>query len=104
MYLIDTNVISELRKKTKANTGVKQFFTKVIEKEESLYISVITVGELRRGVEMIQHRGDKKQAKTLNMWLEAIICEFTGNILSFTEAEAQVWGYLRVPRYENCHR
>lgn len=101
MYLIDTNIISELRKKNKANAGVKQFFEQTIRLEESLFISVITVGELRRGVETIRHRGDKQQAEALNKWLESIIREFTENILSFTESEAQIWGYLRVPHYEN---
>lgn len=101
MYLIDTNIISELRKKNKANTGVKQFFELAIRLEESLFISVITVGELRRGVEIIRHRGDKQQAEALNKWLESIISEFTENILNFTESEAQIWGYLRVPHYEN---
>lgn len=101
MYLIDTNIISELRKKNKANAGVKQFFEQAIRLEESLFISVITVGELRRGVEIIRHRGDKQQAETLNKWLESIISEFTENILNFTESEAQIWGYLRVPHYEN---
>jgi len=101
MYLIDTNIISELRKKNKANTGVKQFFEQAIRLEESLFISVITVGELRRGVEIIRYRGDKQQAEALNKWLESIISEFTENILNFTESEAQTWGYLRVPHYEN---
>ena len=101
MYLIDTNIISELRKKNKANAGVKQFFKQAIRLEESLFISVITVGELRRGVEIIRHRGDKQQAEALNKWLESIIREFTENILSFTESEAQIWGYLRAPHYEN---
>ncbi len=102
MYLIDTNVISELRKREKANRGVRQFFEKAIEQEQRLFISVITIGELRRGVEMIYHRGDKQQADTLNKWLNSTVSEFAENILDFTEAESQVWGYLRVPRYENA--
>ena len=102
MYLIDTNVISELRKREKANKSVRQFFEKAIEQEQRLFISVITIGELRRGVEMIYHRGDKQQADTLNKWLNSTVSEFAENILNFTEAESQVWGYLRVPRYENA--
>lgn len=102
MYLIDTNVISELRKKDRANVGVKQFFTNAIEQKNSLFISAITIGELRRGVAMIQHRGDIDQANALSKWLESIVNEFSGNILSFTESEAQIWGGLRVPHYENA--
>ena len=65
MYLIDTNVISELRKKDRANPGVIAFFTRAVEQESLLFISVITIGELRRGVELIRYRGDKVQADTL---------------------------------------
>jgi len=54
MCLFDTNVISEQRKKDRANPGVKKFFQQVIEQGEPGYISVITVGELRRGIELIR--------------------------------------------------
>lgn len=95
MYLIDTNVISELRKKSKANQGVKDFFSKIIKEKSSVYISVITIGELRRGVELIRHRGDVKQATALESWLESIITDYEDCILNFTETEAQLWGKLR---------
>ena len=101
MYLLDTNVISELRKKSKANKGVKQFFSTAIKDDIPLYLSVITVGELRRGVELIRHRGDKPQAKLLEKWLNAIIIDYKNHILDFSEPEAQVWGTLRVPNHEN---
>jgi len=102
MYLVDTNVISEIRKKNKANRGVKSFFKQAEKDESRLFISVVTVGELRRGVEMIRHRGDKKQADQLEKWLNAITSHYSENILDFTETEAQVWGRLRVPHYENA--
>lgn len=101
MYLIDTNVISELRKKSKVNRGVKKFFKKTAAQNARLYISVITVGELRRGVEIISHRGDKVQADKLEIWLATIIDDYAENILDFTVSESQVWGRLRVPCYEN---
>jgi predicted nucleic acid-binding protein len=101
MYLIDTNVISELRKEHKANAGVKAFFQQVIKQEMPLFISVITVGELRRGVEIIRYRGDTEQATVLERWLLTIIKQYAENILAFGELEAQVWGRLRVPHYEN---
>jgi toxin FitB len=59
MYLIDTNVISELRKQRKAHPGVLQFFQQATEENSRVYISVITIGELRRGVEVIRGRGDR---------------------------------------------
>ena len=102
MYLIDTNVISELRKKDKANPGVKQFFKQTAEQEARLFISVITVGELRRGVERIRYRGDQAQANRLEGWLQSIINDYADHILDFTETESQVWGRLRVPHHENA--
>ena len=73
MYLIDTNVISEQRKKDRTNPGVKRFFKQVAEQGERAYVSVITVGELRRGVELIRHRGDTAQAQKLETWLLAML-------------------------------
>lgn len=101
MYLLDTNIISELRKKGKANTGVSSFFNKTSLEKTPLFISVITVGELRRGIEMIRHRGDKIQAETLEKWLEIVLSDYSENILDFGQTEAQVWGRLRVPHHEN---
>ncbi len=102
MYLIDTNIISELRKKDKADPRVIHFFDPLVLQEARLFISVITVGELRRGVSLIQHRGDKLQGDVLNKWLNSILTEFAENILDFTEVEAQIWGCLRVPHHENA--
>jgi len=102
MYLVDTNVISEIRKKGKANPGVKRFFKQAVDQETDVFISVITVGELRRGVELIRHRGDHKQAAMLEDWLQSILLEYSNNILYFSDTEAQVWGKLRVPHHENA--
>jgi toxin FitB len=52
VYLIDTNVISEARKRDKANRGVRRFFDKVRIHDEPLFVSVITIGEIRRGIEI----------------------------------------------------
>jgi toxin FitB len=102
MYLIDTNVISELRKKDKANPGVKQFFHQNTDSEAHLFISVITIGEIRRGIEIIRHRGDRVQADSLEAWMQSILNDYTDHILDFTTLEAQVWGQLRVPHPENA--
>ena len=50
MYLIDTNVVSEARKRGDANRGVIRFFEKAQADGDALYLSVITVGEIRRGI------------------------------------------------------
>ena len=69
---------------------------------DALYVSVITVGEIRRGIELIRHRGDARQARQLEAWLELILQEFEDHILDFAHDEAQLWGRLRVPHPENA--
>ena len=102
MYLLDTNIISELRKRDRANPGVTRFFRQIAEEEVITYLSVITIGELRRGVDIIQYRGDVTQAKSLETWLQIIIDRYAENILDFGREEAQIWGRLRVPHPENA--
>lgn len=102
MYLVDTDVISEARKGVKANSGVKQFFSNVSKSGTPIYISVITFGELRRGVEIIRHRGDEAQATKLERWLARIREDYAAAVLDFDEEMAQVWGKLRVPHHENA--
>jgi toxin FitB len=101
VYLIDTNVVSEGRKKDRANPGVTGFLRDSAERGESLYLSSITVGELRRGVELIRHRGDLQQAAVLDAWLEEVLGHYRDNILDFDSDAAQVWGRLRVPHPEH---
>ncbi len=103
MYLLDTNVVSEFRKKSKTNKGVQTFLSKTTKKSQQIYLSVITIGELRRGVEMVRHRGDDDQANLLDSWLNEVATNYRNHLLPFTECEAQVWGYLRVPHYQNSH-
>ena len=101
MYLIDTDVISELRKKDQANPGVVAFFKEVSSRDTALYLAAVTIGELRRGVELIRYRGDTRQAQTLERWLSRLLAVYRDNVLSFDEDVAQVWGRLRVPHPEN---
>ncbi|MEM9217763.1 MAG: type II toxin-antitoxin system VapC family toxin [Cyanobacteria bacterium P01_F01_bin.150] len=101
MYLIDTNVISELRKKRRANSGVQQFFEKIDVDATQAYLSVVTIGELRHGVEKIRYRGDAPQAQILEEWLEVILDEYSDYILDFSLVTAQVWGKLRVHNSHN---
>jgi toxin FitB len=102
MYLLDTNIISELRKRDRSNPGITRFFRQMAEQEAISYLSVITIGELRRGVDIIQHRGDFTQAKSLENWLQTILDNYAENILDFGQEEAQIWGRLRVPHPENA--
>lgn len=99
MYLVDTNIISEARKGKKANPGVREFFKKADATD--LYLSVQTIGEIRRGLENIRRRGDLLQAGKLEKWLDLVVTDYADGILSFDEACAQVWGRLMSPRREH---
>ena len=99
MYLVDTNVISEARKGRKANPGVQRFFRAI--EAENLYLSVQTVGEIRRGLENIRHRGDLLQARKLERWLDLVVADYADRILSFDQECAQVWGRLMSPHHEH---
>jgi predicted nucleic acid-binding protein len=95
MYLVDTNVISEARKGKRCNRGVQKFWQNVAENE--VFVSVQTIGEIRRGVENIRHRGDSPQASQLGTWLEALVEQYADRILAFDVDCTQVWGKLMSP-------
>jgi predicted nucleic acid-binding protein len=101
VYLVDTDVISELRKKDEADRGVTAFFKDASARDVPMYLTAVTIGELRRGMELIRHRGDIRQAHMLERWLDALLAEYGESILSFDADTAQVWGRLRVPHPEN---
>ncbi len=65
MFLVDTNVISEARKGLRADPGVLAFWAEAARNATPSFLSVITIGELRRGVDLIRHRGDEQQAAVL---------------------------------------
>lgn len=89
-YLIDTNVVSELIRK-KPDKNVIQWFEHV--QDESLYLSVITLGELRKGIEKLS---DKKRRQRLKLWMEnEIPAWFEERILSIDRAVADKWGYIQ---------
>ena len=101
MYLIDTNVISEIRKGNNANVGVRQFFEAAITQNTRLYISAITIGELRRGVDLILHRGDSIQGKLLENWLTVILQDYQSYLLDIDSDIALLWGKLLVPNAQH---
>jgi predicted nucleic acid-binding protein len=99
MYLVDTNVISDARKGKKAHPGVQKFFRAIDAAE--LYLSVQTIGEIRRGLENIRHRGDMPQFKKLEKWLDLVVSSYADRILGFDEECAQVWGRLMSPNHQH---
>lgn len=102
MYLIDTNVLGEARKGDHADSGVRCFFAAAVRDGQRLYLSAVTIGELRRGVELIRHRRDVQQARRLEAWLDIIAADYHDRILPIDADIAQVWGRLRVPQPEHA--
>jgi predicted nucleic acid-binding protein len=101
MYLVDTDVISEARKGDRGNPGVRQFFQDVERNSDPLYLSAVTIGELRQGIESVRHRGDERQARVLERWLNRVTSTFEDAILAFDAEIAEIWGRLRVPHADN---
>ena len=88
-YLIDTNVLSELRRKT-PNAGVVKWFAR--RPASTLFLSVLTLGELRKGIEGV---ADADRRTALLDWLEAELpIFFTGRILPVDIPVADRWGRL----------
>lgn len=99
MYLFDTNVLGEARKGTKADPGVIAFGGQV--KAQQDFIPVQAIGELRRGVELLKHRGDRPQAAILERWLKGLLERYSERILEFDSECAQVWGKIMTPDSQN---
>jgi predicted nucleic acid-binding protein len=93
-FLMDTNVVSEMRKGIRGNTGVRRWFSQT--PGDCIYLSVLTVGELRQGVERIR-RKDSIAAESLEKWLDSVESQMAGCILPITQAIAERWGRLNVP-------
>lgn len=87
-YLLDTNVLSETRKK-RADAGVIAFLQAA--EASSLYVSVLTLGELRKGVAK-KMREDEYEAKRLTDWVDGLEYSFADRILGIDAATARLWG------------
>jgi toxin FitB len=89
-FLIDTAVLLELRKGGRCHAGVRSFFTDVTD---DLYLSVLSLGELRAGVERVRQR-DTKQARLWDRWLHQIVTDHGERVLPVDEAVVEEWGLL----------
>lgn len=87
-YLLDTNVVSETRKKM-PDAGVIAFLNSV--DSAALYLSVLTVGELRKGI-AAKRRTDLPAAKSLAVWAQGLEVGFSDRILNIDAAIARLWG------------
>jgi predicted nucleic acid-binding protein len=93
-YLLDTNILSETRKK-QANERVMSFLSAA--EPSALFISVLSLGELRKGV-ALKSRSDADAAKLLGTWVDGLEFSFTDRILSVDAAIARQWGELSAQR------
>ena len=92
MFLLDTNVISEVRKGRRSDPNVSSWYTGVGESQ--LYISALTIGEIRKGIELARRRHDVNQAEALEAWLHTVVKEFSGRVLTVDAQVADTWGQI----------
>jgi toxin FitB len=93
-YLLDTNIVSEINRRT-PNSGVLQWFDDT--EETDLFISVITMGEIRRGIEQIRRRNqmdDERRAARLEQALNALRNDYRGRFIPISEEIAEEWGRM----------
>ncbi|MGH8012902.1 MAG: PIN domain-containing protein, partial [Candidatus Binataceae bacterium] len=91
MYLIDTDIISEVRKGRRCDPNVAAWYRAV--RDDELFLSVLVVGEIRQGIERLKPR-NVRHAATLENWLEEILGSFGDRVLRIDERVAQIWGRL----------
>jgi predicted nucleic acid-binding protein len=90
-FLLDTNTISELRKGHQANQKLISWFRST--DPSILFLSVLVLGEIRKGIELIRRR-DPVSALSLEKWFRTIESEWAGRILPVTSDIADEWGRL----------
>ena len=93
-YLLDTNVISETRRK-QPDPGLIRFLEG--STSSSLYLSVLTVGELRKGASM-KRRSDPRYARELSMWIDTLESEYADRLVMIDAAVTRVWGEISAER------
>ena len=94
-YLIDTNIISELRKGAQCNVHVAAWYAAVDDGE--LYLSVLVLGEIRKGIERARAKLPTR-AKALDEWLTTVTHSFAERILPIDQAAAEEWGRMSAKR------
>ena len=93
-FLLDTNVLSDLRK-PRPNAALVQWFAD--QDADGLFLSVITTGEIRQGIERLRHR-DAHRATTLDQWLSDLLRLYGDRILGVDQTIANQWGRFRAVR------
>ena len=93
-YLLDTNILSEVRK-PRPGGSVADWWESV--SADDVYLSVLVVGEIRLGIERLLHRRDRSQAAVFERWLGTLKQDFGNRILPVTTTIAEAWGRLAAP-------
>jgi len=94
-WLVDTNIISEVRKGSRCHPAVAAWWSRVEDRD--LFLSTLTIGEIRRDVEAVRTR-DPDKARALEAWLQAIMQAFGPRILGIDAAVAESWGRISAIR------
>lgn len=92
MYVLDTNVVSAVRRPDRAPQVAAWLNGK---SEQDLFLSVITIGEIERGIRQQEGR-DPVFARDLRSWLDRTILLFSDRLLPFDAEDARIWGRLSV--------
>jgi predicted nucleic acid-binding protein len=92
--LVDTNVISELRKGARCDPNVSAWFAAL--PDDAVYLSALVIGEIRQGIERIRRR-DRKAARSLEAWLRRLVAAHEERILPVDRRVAEEWGRMNVP-------
>ncbi len=90
MYILDTNVISAVRRPDRAPQVAAWLRGKA---EQDLFLSVITLGEVERGIRQQEIR-DPAFANDLRSWLDRTVLLFSDRLLAFEAEDARIWGRL----------
>lgn len=93
-WLVDTNILSEMRKSSRADAGVRSWLADADDGD--LYTSVLVIGEIRRGIESVRRR-DPAQAAELDRWLGRLQGALQERVLPIDARVADLWGRLNVP-------
>ena len=92
-YLLDTNVVSELRKRN-PDPHVLAWYKSVTSAE--LFVSVLTIGEIRLGIERLR-RKDGPQADPIEQWLRGLHVTYRDHLIDVDADVAEEWGRLNIP-------
>ena len=93
VYLLDTNVISQLTKR-QPDPGVTAFIQEADDAESSLYLSVITIGEINEGIIRLTRYNDLQQADRLSQWHEQLKIDFADFLLPIDADTTTIWGEI----------